>query len=40
MDAHFEHTGNEINMHALINSLHAPMRKRRFGASPVCLHDN
>lgn len=26
-------------MWVMINSLHAPMRKRLFKASPVCLHD-
>lgn len=36
----FQQSGREINMQAVINSLHAPMRKRRFPASPVCLHDN
>lgn len=34
-DPHFQHTGEtEINTLALINSLHAPMRKRALWSEP------
>lgn len=39
-DAYFQQTGSEIKKWATVNSLHAPVRKRRFQATPVCLHDN